>query len=259
MGEYINNIFKKYNIYKPKNIILCISVLILIQWFISHTLFYRIENFTGDSVNHDNPFKWTDNMLFNFLTIQKLINPEIVFDTNIIQQQVTQNEMNFFFKNKYFYWGEDTKQKYMDFINHHPSIRIFAKDALNKAQTIYNENAILQLLYTQSKEGKFLIYGGKPISYAEKDADADAVADYGYKSGLQGENERIVCGENKNKDFLLQKIVKKPNKSGINETVVTDLNDNDLENEILGFKFLKNKCNPCLNLIDNTKCAFLLS
>ena len=31
MGEYINNIFKKYNIYKPKNIILCISVLILID------------------------------------------------------------------------------------------------------------------------------------------------------------------------------------------------------------------------------------
>ena len=44
---------------------------------------------------------------------------------------------------------------------------------------------------------------------------------------------------------------------GINETIVTDLNDNDLENEILGFKFLKNKCNPCLNLIDHKNCGFL--
>ncbi len=252
MGEFINNIFKKYNIYKPKNIILCIYVLILIQTFISHSLFYKIENFTGDNSDDEKSFKWTDQLLFDFLTIQNLINPGIVFDTNIIQKQVTPNEMNFFFKNKYFYWSETTKQKYIDFINHNSSIRIIAQDALNKSQTIYNETAILQLLYTQSKEGKFLIYGGKPISNEKIESD------YGYNSGLQSENDRVLCGENKNKEFILQKIVTKPNNLGINETIVTDLNNNDLENEILGFKFLKNKCNPCLNLINNTKCEFLL-
>lgn len=250
MGEYINNIFKKYNIYKPKNIILCISVLILIQWLISHAIFYRIENFTGDGVNHDNTFKWTDKMLFNFLTIQKLINPEIVFDTDIIEQQVTPNEMKFFFKHKYFYWNEDTKEKYMDFINHNPSVRIFAKDALNKAQTIYNENAILQLLYTQSREGKFLIYGVKPNASATTIAEKEYA--YGYTSGLQGENDRILCSEN-------NKLVRKQNKyrDGLKQTIVTELNNNDLEKEIPGFKFLKNKCNPCLNLIDHKKCGFL--
>lgn len=250
MGEYINNIFKKYNIYKPKNIILCISVLILILWLISHTLFYKRETFIA--ADDSGSFKWTDKMLFDFLSIQKLINPGIVFDTNIIQQQVTPNEMEFFFQHKYFYWTPETEQKYMDFINHNPTIRILAKDALNKAQTIYNENAILQLLYTQSNEGKFLIYGRKSITPSEN------ATDYGYNSGLQGENEQIVCGTNKNKDFLLQKIVNQPNEFGINETIVTDLNVNDLENEIFGFKFLKNKCNPCLNLIDNNKCKFLL-
>ena len=248
MGEYINNIFKKYNIYKSKNIILCISVLILIQWLISHAIFYRIENFTGDGVNDDNSFKWTDKMLFNFLTIQKLINPEIVFDTNIIQEQVTQNEMNFFFKNKYFYWSEDTKQKYMDFINKNPSVRIIAKDALNKAETIYNENAILQLLYTQSKEGKFLIYGIRTRTNSEKENA------YGNNSGLKSENDRIICGKNKNKDWVLQKIVY----NNENKTNVTDLNNDDLENEVFGFKFLKNTCNPCLNLINHKKCTFLL-
>ena len=155
-----------------KNIILYVCVLILIQCLISHLIFYKRENFTPDVT----PFQWTNQLIYDFLTIQKLINPGIVFDTNIIKQQVSQNEMNFFFKNKYFYWSEDTKQKYMIFINNNPSIRSFAKDALNKAQTIYNENAILQLLYTQSKEtqskeGKFLIYGRE---YA-----------YGYNSGLQ--------------------------------------------------------------------------
>ena len=252
MSEFINNIFKKYNIYKPKNIILCISVLILIQTFISHLFFYKIENFTGDNTDHEKSFKWTEKLLFDFLTIQKLINPGIVFDTNIIQKQVTPNEMKFFFKNNYFYWSEATKEKYIHFINHNPSIRIISQDALNKSQTIYNETAILQLLYTQSKEGKFLIYGGKTMSNAKNDPD------YGYNSGLRGGRERILCGENKNKEFILQKIVTKSNNFGINETSVTDLNNNELENEILGFKFLKNKCNPCLNLINNTKCEFLL-
>lgn len=250
MGEYINHIFKKYSFYKPKNIILYVSVLILIQWLISHALFYKMETFTATNSNTDEAktFHWTDQLLFEFLTIQKLINPGIVFDTNIIQQQVTPNEMKFFFKNKYFYWSEDTKQKYMDFINHNPSIRSFANDALRKAHTIYNENAILQLLYTQSKEGKFLIYGIRTQANSEKENA------YGNNSGLQSENDQIICGKNKNKDWVLQKIVY----NNENKTNVTDLNNDDLENEILGFKFLKNSCNPCLNLINHKKCEFLL-
>ena len=231
-----------------KNIILYVCVLILIQCLISHLIFYKRENFTPDAA----PFQWTSQLLFDFLTIQKLINPGIVFDTNIIKQQVSTNEMKFFFQNKYFYWSDDTKQKYMVFINNNPSIRSFANDALNKAQTIYNENAILQLLYTQSKEGKFLIYGRVPSTTAKTEYA------YGYNSGLQSENERFVCGENKNKEFLLQKIVNTQNEFGLTETKVTDLNNNDLENEISGFKFLKDKCNPCLNLIDNKKCEFLI-
>jgi hypothetical protein len=185
-------------------------------------------------------------MLFDFLTIQKLINPGIVFDTNIIQKQVTPNEMNFFFKHKYFYWTPETKQKYIDFINHNPTVRIFANDALNKAQTIYNEKAILQLLYTQSNEGKFLIYG---VTY-KSSASSEKEFLYGYNFGLQGENDIILCGEN-------NKLIRKQNKLGLNQTIVTELNDNDLEKEIPGFKFLKDKCNPCLNLIDNKKCGFL--
>lgn len=252
VGEFINHIFKKYKMNQPKNIILCISILIIIQSLISHSIFYNIENFTGGNIIADNAghFKWNAKLLFDFLTIQKLINPEIVFDTDIIEQQVTPNEMKFFFKHKYFYWSEDTKEKYIDFINHNPSVRIFAKDALNKAQTIYNENAILQLLYTQSREGKFLIYGVKPKPSATAKAEKEYA--YGYNSGLQGENDRILCSEN-------NKLVRKQNKyrDGLNQTIITELNNNDLEKEIPGFKFLKNKCNPCLNLFDHKKCHFL--
>lgn len=156
MFTFINNILKNDNIYKTpsKNIILYISVLILIQGFISHYLFYKIEFFNGPGGDTSKPFKWTTQLLHDFLTIQQLMNPEIVFDTNIIQQQVTPDEMEFFFKNKYFYWSENTKKKYIYLIDHNPTIRVNAENELNRAQSIYNENAILQFLYIRGKLNK---------------------------------------------------------------------------------------------------------
>lgn len=149
MFKFINHV------YQFKNIILFVFVLMLIKGLTYKHFVYKIENFNSNSnKNESKTFKWTNQLLFDFLTIQKLINPGIIFDTNIIKEQVTEDEMKFFLKNKYFYWSEDTKQKYLYFINHNPIIRITANSALNNAQTIYNETAILQFLYIRSNEIK---------------------------------------------------------------------------------------------------------
>ncbi len=156
MCVYINNSLKNYNMYKPTNIILYVSCLILIQGLMSRYLFYKLENFTeaDDNIKSNKSFDWTNKLLFDFLTIQKLINPGVVFDTNIIKNQVTLDEMQFFIKNKYFYWSKPTTHKYLHMIHHNSIIRINPMDALHKAQTIYNENAILQFLYVYRKKNQ---------------------------------------------------------------------------------------------------------
>ena len=75
----------------------------------------------------------------------------------------------------------------MDAVSQNPYIRTSPEDSANTAKTIYNENAILQILNMQSPQGQFLLHGVKI-----PDADVDAVAAYGVNSGLISNKNTVI-------------------------------------------------------------------
>jgi len=79
------------------------------------------------------------------------MNPHIIFDTDTLQQQASQEEVDYFNENKKWPWSSSTTQLYEMAINQNPYIRTYSGDAVNYAQTIYNETAILGILENQWK------------------------------------------------------------------------------------------------------------
>jgi hypothetical protein len=137
-------------------ILLC--AFIIIYRFLSLSMYSYTKQKEG--------FTWNQESTNKFLEIQKLINPEIVFNTPEIQKQATQEQVNYFNQHGHWPWSEQVKNLYKEALNKNPYIRTSPEDAINTISTIYNEQAILQMLSWQAKEGQFLLNDAFP-SFSE--------------------------------------------------------------------------------------------
>jgi len=214
--------------------------------------FSRKESFTMNSYS-----PWDDNIKREFVVYQQLINPGIVFDLEMIQKQATQKEAEYLIKNGYWPWTKQTEKIYIESTNKNPIVRVYPQDQVNQVKTIYNNNAILNLLANQSKESEFLING---VEIDVKDNPMDlpnGYGDFAYNSGLAHKKRPIV------KCNLERNVMEKTEVSGYEGIFNTDLykttevKPDDLETLIPGFKFKNGKCNPCDNLT-KPSCAFEL-
>jgi hypothetical protein len=201
--------------------------------------------------------QWDDNIKRKFVVFQQLINPGIVFDLDIIQKQATQEEAEYLLKNGYWNWTEETEQLYIESTNKNPIVRIYAEEQVAQVKTIYNNNAMLNLLANQTKEGQFLI-NGVEIDIKDNPMDLpNGYGDFAYNSGLEHKKRPIV------KCNLERNVLEKTDVTGYEGIFNTDLYKttevklDDIENVIPGFKFKKEKCNPCNNL-KNPSCPFEL-
>jgi hypothetical protein len=225
--------------------------------------------------NQKEGFRWNKESTNEFLEIQKLINPEIVFNASEIQQQATQEEVNYFNQNGEWLWSDEVKNLYKDFLNKNPYVRTSPEDAINTISTIYNEQAILQLLSRQAKEGQFLL-NGVSINNRKKNKYEDLPSgwgDYAFNSKQISKNNNIIkCGyNNKNNDayskksdeLSLQEIEHRGNDGIVNTHVkkIKPVDYNNLEKLIPGFSFLNGPCDPCqaLNNQPNYNCPFELN
>lgn len=77
------------------------------------------------------------------------MNPHIVFDLGVLQSQASQEEVDYFNENNKWPWSSSTTQLYETAIKKNPYIRTYSGDAVNYAQSIYNETAILTILKNQ--------------------------------------------------------------------------------------------------------------
>ena len=195
-------------------------------------------------------FELSENSILDFLKIQNTINPNIIFDMEIIKQQASQDELNYFLENSMWPWSQNTIDLYTDAVERNPFIRTYSGDSINYARTVYNETAILQLLFMESKEGNFLI-SGVQINGGPKNELEDlpsGFGEFGYESGLiKHMNPVIKCKMGDNGDNSLEKTMY-TGKGGIfgeQTSVKSDVDYNDLEYEIPGFKFVNGPCNPC--------------
>lgn len=210
-------------------------------------------------------FTWNQNSINNFLDIQKLINPKIVFDASEIQKQASQKEVNYFIEHGKWPWTNETKELYKLSLSNNPYVRTNSEDAINTMSTIYNEKAILEMLSWQTKEGQFLL-NGVSIHNGKKNPKQDLPngwGDYAFNSGQISKNNNIVkCNYNKDGDLSMQETQYEGNSGILNNHVkkYTTLDYNDLEKIIPGFSFLNGPCNPCDALKDppNYDCPFNL-
>lgn len=214
-------------------------------------------------------FEWTDNSKTNFLLIQKTINPNNVFDTEIIQKQASQEEVDFFLKNGYWPWSKEVETLYKEMLEKNPYIRTYSKNEIERVKTIYNQNAILNAIALQTKEGQFLLNGVsiKSNSINPLENLPSGFGEFGYTSRLiEPMDDVIKCHIDNNNNASLQKIVY-TGKGGIfteqtkNITPITKPVDyNNLDKLIPGFSFVKGSCDPCqaLNSPSNYSCPFNL-
>ena len=206
-------------------------------------VFYRFvvlskEGFTQQSVNE-------------FLRIQNTIHRHKIFDIEVMKTQASQEELDYFNAHGKWPWSNSTIQKYKNALSKNPYVRVDPTDAVNYARTIYNEQAILRILYNQSDEGQFLIHGVRV-----KDANGnsyeelpDGVGSFVYESGLQPDltHDVIRCSMKDENNPTMERIRYTGRDSifGAQTEQRIPVDYHALESIIPTFKFTNQPCNPC--------------
>jgi hypothetical protein len=164
------------------NIILLISVLLI---SISYSVYYGIiigiiliilYQISHPSVLVSKESFWTPESTNTFLQIQNTINRNKNFDVSVLEKQASQKEVDYFNKHGMWPWSKRVKDWFIAATNRNTYIRSYPPDAMMKARTVYNENAIQQVL-----SSKVLDRG---IILQVRDPDLTGFGDFGYTSGL---------------------------------------------------------------------------
>ena len=128
--------------------------------------------------------QWSDKTINDFLLFQNTINPGIVFDTSLIQEQATEEDAKELLQTGKWRWSPEVEKLYMDAVSQNPYIRTNSKDSTNNAKTIYNENAILQILKMQSPQGRAIKYQSDPTLIEDNT--------FGINSGLISKTDTVI-------------------------------------------------------------------
>ncbi len=226
-----------------------------------------IYRFVQLSIPNKEGFVWSPDSTTNFLQLQNTINQNVIFDPIQIQKQASQEEVDYFLQNGMWPWSQEVQDLYSKMLDKNPFVRTYPKDAIIYARTIYNQNAILQIISWQNKEGRFLINGVEVNDNSKNPLEnlPSGFGNFGYSSGLtiNRNNPIIRCKVNpEGKNMTLEKITYtgKDGITGLQTKDISDVDYNDLEQIIPGFKFTNGPCNPCsaLNSPPDYSCPFTL-
>lgn len=220
--------------------------------FIILVRFASLSNSASNSVKEG--FELSQDSITKFLYLQQTLNPKVVFDIDILKQEVTQNELDYFLQHKEWPWSDEVTKLYIYNLNKNPYIQMYPQVSLNKVKTIYYQSAILKVLSMQTKEGQFLL-NGVDITNTNFQ-DREGAGSYAYNSGqispiVAGEGYVVKCGlNNQSQQFELQR-VKYTGTNGIlgyHSEDIQNISYKSLPEMIPGFKFVKEKCDPCVAL-----------
>ena len=191
---------------------------------------------------HDEPF--TTESETKFLDIQKTINPNIQFNMTEIDKQVSQEDLDNFIKNGYWTWSVQTQRLYKTALSTNPYVKSEDTDkAMKKAQTIYNEQIIIQILSSQTPEGRFLMNGMNVMS----EMPDSGFGNYPYEVELKEQEPEATVRCYQADDSGKFSLTDKDKKT---------IDYNQLESIVPGFKFINGACDPCDALNQNYTCPF---
>lgn len=258
------------------NLILLLGIILLgtqdikysILAFILIIVLYRFSHLNNQSSNIQTNFKegftWSQESTTNFIQLQNTLNPKVVFDTHKLQQQASQEEVDYFLTNQMWPWSQAVQDLYKESVLNNQYIQINPEDALNEARKIYNQQIILEMISWQKKEGQFLLNGIilNDTSGNTSSINDDIMGSYAYNSGLlsreNNPNIKIIkCKSDISGNYSLAQMQYDKTQD---KQISTEVDASDLENIIPGFKFVSQPCNPCeaLNSPPNYTCPFIL-
>jgi hypothetical protein len=215
----------------------CIAITIII---ISIIIFYPfIDKLLNNLLGIKEGFTWSRDLVTRFNKYQDTVNlNNNQFNFKVLQDQASPEEAEQLLNTGYWPWSQDTQDQYYEAVWQNPIIKFFPGAALEYAMKLYNETAVKRLMSWNTKEGQFLLYGGKG-----------------------GDNTVIKCSDD-DKPVLQKTTLDGYNLwNGYKNTTTTDITNEDVSKEMPGFSFVKNSCNPCSPLNDpaDYSCPFKLN
>jgi len=124
-------------------------------------------------------FTWTEESGRKFIELQNSINPRIVFDIKEIQNQASQEELDYFLKNSMWPWSQETEDLYKELLDKNTYVRLYPEDAINEVKTKYNQSIITQILSLQLDALK------SNENVRINMDDRDGLGSYPFSSGLE--------------------------------------------------------------------------
>ena len=166
----------------------------------------------------------------------------------IIQKQATVDEARAFLRDGKWPWSAPVMHLYRQAIERNSYISVNPGTSLRDAQTVYNENAMKQLLSWNTKEGDFLLTG----------------VVIGHPDGMPKNINNVVrCFAEGDEAYMKKTVYNGYN--GINGALSyysSRVPDAEIPAVVPGFSFLAEKgvCNPCapLNATPDYSCPFII-
>lgn len=168
------------SIYNYKHGIILASILIII--YRSYVL-SNAQSTINHKTNIKEGFIWSQEQIDEFIKIQNSDSPQIVYNTTQLQKYASPSEVDDFLKNGMWPWSDTTQEKYVEYLEKNPYVRIYKTNGLDSARKVYNESAILYILKGQEEQPKI-----KLQKEQEKEEQQNKLPNgwglFGYNSGL---------------------------------------------------------------------------
>lgn len=221
-----NNKFNNVRLINDNKRIILIFILLILSLIYYYFGFDKIQTYVVELFENynQNIHPWSEDLRQRFLKYQNTMSRnDYTYNLEILQQQVTPDEVEEYLKTGYWNWDDTLKQLYLDKVQSSTLVNLVPEEGLKYAMRMYTPEAVKQLLAWNYKEGEFLLYGAKDVNKNIVKCSTDT--------------EPVLTDE-KNK-----------------------INNEDIPNVVYGFSFINEPCNPCvnLNLTNHDKCAFKLN
>jgi hypothetical protein len=129
-------------------------------------------------------FTWTKEETQQFITNRNTNNPQTIYNLEILQQNISSDELNNYFTNDKWTWSDDTKRRYFKSLVTNPYIREVNESGLNRIQKIYPEYAINYILNEQEIAEKKDLEKKAARQNAMDDFYPSGIGLFGFSSGL---------------------------------------------------------------------------
>ena len=214
----------------------CIFVL-LYQSFLIASINTKKEGFT----NGPWPHSWPQELVDRFLKFENTFYPKLDINLNMLMSQASVEEVEYLLREHKWPWSVELKLEYVKAMSRNKIVKSYPiGQNLEDAQKVYNENAMRQQLFWNTKEGAFVL------------------------DGVSVGGETVIrCANAGNGEDALEKI-QFDGYDPIYFNVLTKnsfIDTGDIEREVPGFKFIEEsgQCNPCANLSSAGSCRFSVS